>query len=32
MAIYAEGGHRQDPAWAQQAIEEEMRQAGLIRN
>jgi hypothetical protein len=32
MAIYAQGGHRQDLAWAQQAIEEEMRQAGLIRN
>jgi hypothetical protein len=30
-AIYAEGGHRQDLAWAQQTIENEMRQSGLIR-
>jgi hypothetical protein len=31
MAIFAEGDHRQDLPWARQAIEEEMRQAGLIR-
>ncbi len=31
MAIYAEGDQRQDLPWARQAIEEEMRQAGLIR-
>jgi hypothetical protein len=31
MAIYAQGDHRQDLPWAQQAIEKEMRQAGLIR-
>jgi hypothetical protein len=30
--IFAEGGHRQDLSWAQQTIEKEMRQSGLIRS
>lgn len=29
-SIYAEGGHRRDPSWAKQTIEDEMRQSGLI--
>ena len=31
MTLYGEGFHRQDPDWARQAIEKEMRQSGLIR-
>ncbi len=31
MDIYAEGRHHQDPSWARQAIEKEMRRSGLIR-